>query len=113
MSDNIEKYLQETVGLLVNIKKMPDEQLKKLPLYLRHAYRYNLLESEGQSFILTENDDVISKTAGQLKKQSNAIRQYFGMPIVLVINNQSAQLKRKMMSLLEKVQNSRSNIATI
>ncbi|MEA4981071.1 MAG: hypothetical protein VB098_14420 [Petrimonas sp.] len=47
MSDNIEKYLQETVGLLVNIKKMPDEQLEKLPLYLRHAYRYNLLESEG------------------------------------------------------------------
>ena len=96
MKNGIQKYLQETVGLLVNIKNMPNEQLKKLPLYLGHAYRYFLLESGGQSFILAENVDTVSKTAGLLKKQSIAIRQYCEMPIVFVLNNPSSQLKRKM-----------------
>ena len=75
---------------------MPNEQLKNLPLYLRHTYRYYLLEMEGQSFILAENDDTISKTAGQLQKQSNAIRQYCEIPVVFVLSNPSSQLKRKM-----------------
>jgi len=96
MNNRVQKYLQETVGLSVNIKNMPNEQLKKLPLYLGHAYHYFLFESEGQSLILAENDDTVSKTAGQLKKQSIAIRQYCEMPVVFVLNNPSSQLKRKM-----------------
>ena len=96
MEKEVQKYLQETVGLSVDIKNMPNEQLKKMPLYLEHAYRYFLLVLEGQSFILTEKDDAVSKTAGQLKKQSNSIRQYCEMPVIFVINNPSAQLKRKM-----------------
>ena len=96
MKNEVQKYLQETVGLLVDVKKIPNEQLRKLPLYLGHSYRYFLLESEGQSFILAENDDTVSRTAGQLKKQSIVIRQYCEMPVVFVLNNPSAQLKRKM-----------------
>jgi hypothetical protein len=96
MKSGIQKYLHKTVGLLANIKNMPNEQLKKLPLYLGHAYRYFLFESEGQSLILAENDDTVSKTAGQLKKQSIAIRQYCEMPVIFILNNPSSQLKRKM-----------------
>ena len=96
MKNEVQKYLQETVGLLVDAKKIPNEQLRKLPLYLAHSYHYFLLESEGQSFILAENDDTVSKTAGQLKKQSIAIRQYCEMPVIFVLGNPSAQLKRKM-----------------
>jgi len=96
MKNGVQKYLWETIGLSVNIKNMPNEQLKKLPLYLGHAYHYFLLESVGQSLILAENDDTVSKTVGQLKKQSIAIRQYCEMPVVFVLNNPSSQLKRKM-----------------
>jgi hypothetical protein len=96
MKNKVQKYLKETVGLSADITKMQDEQLKKLPLYLEHAYHYYLFESEGQLLALAENNAAIFKTAGQLKKQSNAIRQYLGMPVVFVINNPSAQLKRKM-----------------
>ena len=66
MKNGVQKYLQETIGLLVNIKNMPNEQLKKLPLYLVHTYHYFLLESVGQSLILAENDDTVSKTVGQI-----------------------------------------------
>jgi hypothetical protein len=97
----IQKYLQESIGLSVDMKEIPTEQLKKLPLYLGHAYHYSLLELEGQWVVLAESDDTISKTAGQLKKQSIALRQYLGMPVVFVIHSQSPQLKRKMIQ--EKV----------
>jgi len=96
MKNDVQKYLQETVGLSIDVKQMPEEQLKKFPLYLGHAYRYRRLESEGLSFILAENDNAIPKTAGQLKKQSDAIRQYSGMSVAFVIHNPSSQLKRKM-----------------
>jgi len=96
MKNRIQKYLQETVGLSVNIKNIPNERLKKSPLYLRHAYRYFLFELEGLSLILAENGDTVSKTAGQMKKQSIAIRQYCEMPVVFALNNPSSQLKRKM-----------------
>lgn len=96
MMDDVQIYLNKAVGLSVDIKKLPDARLTKLPLYLKHAYNYSLLESQGHSFILAESEDPTSRMAGQLKKQSKAIFQYLGLPVVFVMYIQSAQLKRKM-----------------
>ncbi len=90
------KYLQDTVGLSGTIKKVPDLLLKKLPLYLSHAYSYSLLELDEHSFLLAEDDNTMSKTASQLKKQAKTIFQYTEMPVVFVLYNQSTQMRRKM-----------------
>lgn len=94
--DDILNYLQETVGLQGSIKTLPDAELKQLPLYLSHAYSYALFELDGNSFLLAQERDDMPKTAGQLKKQSKAFMQHTGRPVVFVLYNQSAQLKRKM-----------------
>lgn len=95
--DNVLKYLQEIVGLTGIMKNISLETLKKLPLYLSHAYHYSLFEMDGHSFLfVAEKNNSNTKTASQLRKQSQAIIQYIKLPVVLVLYNPSAQVRRKL-----------------
>ena len=85
----IQKFLQETVGLSANLEKLPDSQLKKLPMYLEYGYNYYLLTVEGHQLVLAYVDENL-KTAGQLKKQSQAISNLLNLPVAFV-------MERKMM----------------
>ncbi|MDR1896121.1 MAG: hypothetical protein LBR10_04935 [Prevotellaceae bacterium] len=96
--DNIRRYLQETVGLTVNMEKLPDTLLRKLPMYLIYGYDYYLLEHEGNLTVLADCGNDMSKTAEQLKKQSKTISQQLGMPVVFAMDSQSVQLRRRMVS---------------
>jgi len=93
---NVIKYLQDTVGLSGLIKDVSDMDLKKLPLYLSHAYHYSVFEVDRHSFLLAEDNSSTPKTASQLKKQSKAISQYTKLSVVFVLYNPSAQVRRKM-----------------
>jgi hypothetical protein len=91
----IQKFLQETVGLSANLEKLPDSQLKKLPMYLEYGYNYYLLTVEGHQLVLAYVDENL-KTAGQLKKQSHAMSNLLNLPVAFVMDNQSSQLKRRL-----------------
>jgi hypothetical protein len=94
--DDTLKYLQETVGLTGIIKDVPDRMLRKLPMYLSHAYHYSLIEVDEYPFLLAEDRGSIPKTASQLKKQSNALSQYTEWPVVFVLYSPSPQVRRKL-----------------
>lgn len=93
--ENIRKYLHESLGFTVNVAKLPDSQVKKLPMYLAYGYTYYLLELDGQLFILAYCGEM-PKTAGQLKKQAQDISHHLGMRVVFAMDTQSAGLKRRM-----------------
>ena len=94
--DDVLKYLQDTLGLSGTVKKAPESLLNKLPLYLSHAYNYSLLEIDGSSFLLVEDENMNPKTAEQLKKQAKAIFHHTDLPAVFVLYNQSMQMRRNM-----------------
>ncbi|MDH6305898.1 DNA-binding Lrp family transcriptional regulator [Parabacteroides sp. PF5-5] len=93
---NVQKYLQDILGLSGTIKKVPDMLIKKLPLYLSHTYNYRLLELEDHSLLLAEDVDTTPKTVSQLKKQVKTIYQYTELPVVFVLNNLSPQMRYRM-----------------
>jgi DNA-binding Lrp family transcriptional regulator len=94
--DDVLKYLKDTLGLSGTVKKAPESLLNKLPLYLIHAYNYSLLEIDGGSFLLAEEENMNPKTAEQLKKQAKAIFHHTDLPAVFVLYNQSMQMRRNM-----------------
>ncbi|MDD2416663.1 MAG: hypothetical protein PHO36_15445 [Parabacteroides sp.] len=96
MLGDILKYVQDMVGLSGTINEVPDILLKKFPLYLSHAYNYNLLELDGCSLLLAEDVDTTPKTVGQLKKHVKTIYQYTKLPVVFVLYNQSPQMRHRM-----------------
>jgi hypothetical protein len=69
-------------------------------MYLGYGYDYYLLEQERHQFVLADCGNT-TKMAGRLKKESKAISQQLGMPVVFAMDSQSAQLKRRMIQ--EKV----------
>ncbi|MEA4917228.1 hypothetical protein [Proteiniphilum sp.] len=97
--DYILTYLQDTVGLSGIIEQTTDDILKKLPLYMRNAYKYSLFKIDGYSFLLVEEikkNKEISRTAGELKRQAKEFFQHTGLSPVFVLTNQSPQMRRNM-----------------
>jgi hypothetical protein len=99
--DTIIKYLHDTLGFVAQIEKLPDSQLKALPLYLKYSNLYYALELDGHQLILTFSKDKISKTALQFKKQSQIISKYMEMKVIFAMDTQSPLLRKRLIQ--EKV----------
>ena len=96
--NDITKYIQDIFGLTGAIKEIPETLRKKLPLYLSHAYNFRLLEIYKKSFLIAEVGNPSPITAAQLKKQAKVMFQITDMPVVYILQNLSAQMRRKMIS---------------
>jgi hypothetical protein len=92
----IQKYIHETLGFNVYVDKLPDTQLKEIPLYLRYTNSYYLFRIEGYRFILSFEKDKVSKTALQLKKQSQAIFKNTGIKVIFGMDKQSPLLRKRL-----------------
>jgi hypothetical protein len=95
------KYLHDTLGFVTRIEKLSDVQLKGLPLYLKYSNLYYNLELDGHKLILVLAKEKNSKTAIQLKKQSQIVSKSLGMKVIFGMDMQSSLLKKRMIQ--EKV----------
>ncbi|MDR2057858.1 MAG: hypothetical protein LBP83_06195 [Dysgonamonadaceae bacterium] len=99
--DRIIKYLEETLGFSVQLKKLPDIQLKELPIYLKYSNFYYDLMLDGHKLILIYSKDNIPKTALQLKNQSQIIARVMGKKVIFGMDKQSPLLRKRLIQ--EKV----------
>jgi hypothetical protein len=99
--DAIVKYLHDTLGFVARIEKLPDIQLKGLPLYLKHSNLYYILELDGHKLILAFTKDKVSQTALQFKKQAQIVSKSLGMKVVFGMDAQSPLLRKRLIQ--EKV----------
>lgn len=90
------EYIKDMVGLSGIVMEVTEPLLKKLPLYLSHAYNYSLLELDGHTLLLAEDTSSESKTVGQMKKQAKAIYQHTELPVAFVLHNQSPLTRHRM-----------------
>jgi hypothetical protein len=95
------KYLHDTLGFVAHIEKLSDIQLKELPLYLKYANLYYVLELDGHKLLLAFTKDKVSKTALQLKKQSQIISKSMRMKVIFGMDTQSPLLRKRLVQ--EKV----------
>jgi hypothetical protein len=94
--DAIIKYLHDTLGFVAYIEKLPDTQLKRLPLYLKYTNLYYKLELDSHKLILVFAKDKVLKTALQLKKQSQIISKSMEMKVVFGMERQSPLLRKRL-----------------
>ncbi|MFT4072101.1 MAG: hypothetical protein QM654_09340 [Dysgonamonadaceae bacterium] len=94
-------YIENNLGLSVTITDVPENALKKLPMFLSYAYNYKLIEIENVSFLLVEEKErntTVIRTAGQLNKFVKIFREQVGLSPIFVLYNLSPQMRRNLIA---------------
>jgi hypothetical protein len=99
--ERIINYLEETLGFSVTLEKLPDLQLKELPLYLKQTNSYYDMELDGHKLILTFSKENTPKTALQLKKIAQILFKSTEKKIIFGMDTQSPMLRKRLIQ--EKV----------
>lgn len=93
------KYFQDTLGLPITIKGVPENALKNLPMFLNHSYSYKFLEVEKNPFLLVEEIDRTNiRTAGQLSKFDKIFREQTGLSPIFILYSLSLQMRRNLIA---------------
>ncbi|PKQ62532.1 hypothetical protein BZG02_12475 [Labilibaculum filiforme] len=82
---DIEKYLQEILGELIGVERLPENQLNTMPLYIYHAYNIYKTTLLNRAVILVENKNIDDFRISQADKHIELLRNAFNKPVVLVL----------------------------
>ena len=80
--DNLQKYINEILGVELKLKILPKEEVNKLPLYLRNNLSVGELLGQDLIFVIKPG-----LTPNQYKKQEDIIEKVLQKPAVFVIDN--------------------------
>jgi hypothetical protein len=94
--DDLLKYLKNTVGGESTLENVPNDTLDKLPFYLREIFGFHLLRFMNQDLLLAELQKNQIPPMRQLQIQLTNLRKIFGLPIVFLLKDISAVLRKKL-----------------
>jgi len=97
--NELEKYLQQTLGIDVVIKGLPAGKLKILPLYMRQMYNLKTIRLYEREILFLEQKDKERLTVEQYRKHIQIIENAFNKPVVLVLEQIEAYKRNR---LIEK-----------
>ena len=97
--EELEKYLQNTLGIDAVIKRLPMGKLRILPLYIRAIYTMKTTRLYEREILLLEKKDKERLTAEQYRKHIQVIENAFNKPVVLVLDAIEAYNRKR---LIEK-----------
>lgn len=83
--NKIRKYLEEVLGVKVQVQKVAEQKLGRLPLFIREMYHFfetSLFEME---ILLAEYKDDDNFTVGQVEKQLTIINKALNKKVVLLM----------------------------
>lgn len=94
--DRIKNYIQETIGLDININPARNNILSGMPIYLHRAYSWYELDILKHKFLVayTEDDDEFSATS--IDKQLSNVEDKLGLPVILCVNNMEFYNRRRL-----------------
>jgi hypothetical protein len=95
----LEKYIADTLGIDIDIKRLPEQEQKKMPLYLRSMYIFKITKMFERNILFLEQKQNEYLTAEQYRKHIEIIEKTLDMPVVLIIEAIEAYNRKR---LIEK-----------
>ena len=95
----IEKYIQEVLGMEVNLYPISKSQLKQLPLYISESYQLYSLKMFNKDILFAALKNKEGLRILQLEKHTHQIQKQLNQPVVLMLENVQAYNRNR---LIEK-----------
>jgi DNA-binding MarR family transcriptional regulator len=97
----LEEYVSKTIGLSFTDKGSAKDLVKGLPRYLKEAFRFSLVEIEGQDFLLVLPSTEIDLPVSQTVKFADQIRRQTGKPTLIQFESMNNIRRRTLISRRE------------
>lgn len=91
-------YIENTLGISLNLNPFHKNETSKLPMYLNQAYRWHKAELMGKLCVMAEIDDN-SFTVAQIEKHFAQVRNTMGLPVIGLFKQLEAYNRKR---LIEK-----------
>jgi hypothetical protein len=95
----LQKYIRDVLGIEVNIKPFPGNNLAVLPLFLRKMYDLQKTWLFEREIILIQQNKSENFTTDQYLKHVRQIEQTYNLPVILVLESIEAYNRKR---LIEK-----------
>ena len=95
----IEKYIQEVLGIEVNLYPISKSQLKQLPLYISESYQLYSLKLFNKDILFAALKNKEGLRILQIEKHLQQIQKQLNQPVVLMLENIQAYNRKR---LIEK-----------
>ena len=95
----IEKYIQEVLGIDVNLNPISKSQLKQLPLYISESYQLYSLKLFNKDVLFAALKNKEGLRILQIEKHLQQIQKQLHQPVVLMLGNIQAYNRKR---LIEK-----------
>lgn len=90
------KYIEDSFGDAFHAKPIDNQELGKIPLFLKSNFKLYAGRLRNYSFIWAKVLDDSEITPDQLEKQSNRLKQFFQKPIVFVFDKLDSWHRRRL-----------------
>lgn len=82
--EKLKEYIYELFGQEIELNKLPDDRLNKLPFLFRNSYEFYSTKISNRELIFLVLDKEDTFNAQQLRKQFEIIRSIFNKPVVVI-----------------------------
>lgn len=93
------EYIEETIGIKVQINPLPKKKLGSLPMYINELYTLKKINLNGRNCILAEINNQEDRSVAQLEKHFELMHTKFNTPIIALFDKLEAYLRKR---LIEK-----------
>jgi hypothetical protein len=95
----LEKYFYNTLGVEINLQRLPEREQKTIPLYLRSMYTFKTTQLFERDILFLEQKENEYLTAEQYRKHIKIVENAFDRPGVLILEPIEAYNRKR---LIEK-----------
>jgi len=81
----VKKYLQEILGINVQIRQVTPKRAGELPLFIRQIYDFYSMTLFGRKILLLKKHSDATISVAQMQKHTQLAEETFDLPAVLVL----------------------------
>src|SRR5690606_5328327 len=94
--EKLNKYIYELLGQEIELNKLPEDILNKLPFLFRNNYEFYNTKISNRELIFLVLDKEDTFNAQQLRKQFEIIRSIFNKPVVIITDDITAVNRKRL-----------------
>lgn len=94
--EKLKEYIYELLGQEIELNKLPDDTLNKLPFLFRSNYEFYSTKISNRQLIFLVLDKEDTFNAQQLRKQFEIIRSIFNKPVVIITDDITAVNRKRL-----------------
>lgn len=94
--DVLIKYISNNFGLETSLDVLASRDVAKLPLFLKHTYKYSKLRILEKHFVLAEPKEGTEYTPDQFAKHLTILERVFSSPVIFVFSDLDSWQRKRM-----------------